>query len=336
MYWMHSKPNQPTRPPVKPGRPAIFGTECCAAQALDFGERIGDLARLDQLAAFGDEQRVPGERVHALRRQADDRIAAEALAALDRFEQVGVRAVGELEVDRQRRVEVGQHLAHHRDAGVAGGGELLELFGVDLHAARGGKRGRAVCQRRPGADAVARFGVLRPLPRTPALDQAGSTAGGGSGRSASAGSGSGLPGRPSSGQPGGRCMRTRPATHSMRKRVASTGSPSRLSVSGSRRFDLDPRQLRAHRDAVERGVLAFGDQRADRGAELARQLRHDGQVEQAVVDHRVRAQRLPAAGLAAVAEAERDELAAPFEWPAGPGPRVARGSARSGRAWRCR
>src|SRR5690606_30200167 len=85
-----------------------------AAQALDLGERAGDLARFQQLAMLGHVQRVPGERVHPARGQADDRVAAEALAAVHRLEQVGVRAVGQLQVDGQRRVEVGGHLAHDR------------------------------------------------------------------------------------------------------------------------------------------------------------------------------------------------------------------------------
>src|SRR5690606_24209608 len=67
-------------------------------------------------------------------RQADDRVAAEALAALDGFEQAGVRAVGELQVDRQRRVEVGEDLAHDRDAGMAFSGGASE-FVLRGHAA---------------------------------------------------------------------------------------------------------------------------------------------------------------------------------------------------------
>ena len=51
--------------------------------------------------------------------QADEGIAAEALAALHRFEQVGIGPVGELEVDRQRRVEVGEGFEVTRDAVVA-------------------------------------------------------------------------------------------------------------------------------------------------------------------------------------------------------------------------
>ena len=94
------------------------------AQALDLGEGILDLTRLDQFAVLGHVQGVAGEGVYAFRGQADDRVATEALAALDRFEQVGMRAVGQLQVHRQRRVEVGQDLAHDRNefyAGVSGG-----------------------------------------------------------------------------------------------------------------------------------------------------------------------------------------------------------------------
>jgi len=49
------------------------------------------------------------------------------LAAGDRLEQVGVRTVGELQVHRQRCVEVRQHLAHDRDAVVALRGERGEF-----------------------------------------------------------------------------------------------------------------------------------------------------------------------------------------------------------------
>ena len=101
------------------------------AQTLDFGQRIGDFARFDQVAQLGHVQRMPGERVHAMRRQTDDGIAAEALATLHRLEQIRVRAVGELEIDRQWRIEVGQHLAHHRNQGMAVVGVLLELFERD-------------------------------------------------------------------------------------------------------------------------------------------------------------------------------------------------------------
>jgi hypothetical protein len=61
------------------------------------------------------------------RRQPDERVAAEPLAADDRLEQVAVRPVGELEVDGQRGVEIGERLEHHRRAVVARSSEPVEL-----------------------------------------------------------------------------------------------------------------------------------------------------------------------------------------------------------------
>ena len=53
-----------------------------------------------------------------------------ALAALDRFEQVGVRPVGQLQVNRQRRVEIGQDGAIDRYAVVAVRPEFVEYIPV--------------------------------------------------------------------------------------------------------------------------------------------------------------------------------------------------------------
>ena len=258
---MHSKPNQPTRPPVKPGRPSSCGTECSAAQALDFGERIGDLARSRPVRRARVTYSVwPRERVHAPRRQADDRVAAEALAALDRFEQVGVRAVGELQVDRQRRVEVGQHLAHHRDAGVAVSGVLLELLGVikttchfrdaggagaddgnrppspPTASGRKGMRGR---QTRTPGDCTAAGGCQAEPWRSGALRQRRATA---------------------AGNPAAGACATRAGTQSMRKWRACTGSPSRLRVSGCRPRFPPTAAARAIGDPVQRAAcLPLGD-----------------------------------------------------------------------------
>ena len=60
-------------------------------------------------------------------RQADVRVAAEALAADHRLEQVGIRLLRELQVERHRRIEIGANLRHHRDAVVALAGQLLEF-----------------------------------------------------------------------------------------------------------------------------------------------------------------------------------------------------------------
>ena len=60
-------------------------------------------------------------------READERIAPETLAADHRFEQVGIRPVGKLEIDRQRRVEVGAGFEDDGNAVVALRGEPLEF-----------------------------------------------------------------------------------------------------------------------------------------------------------------------------------------------------------------
>jgi len=60
-------------------------------------------------------------------RQADEGVAPEALAAHHRLEQVAVGAAGELQVHRERRVEVGARFRQHGNAGIALLRELLEL-----------------------------------------------------------------------------------------------------------------------------------------------------------------------------------------------------------------
>ena len=60
-------------------------------------------------------------------RQPDERIAPEALAALHRFEQIRPGAVGELEVDRQRGIEVGEGFQDQGDAGKPLGGKVPEF-----------------------------------------------------------------------------------------------------------------------------------------------------------------------------------------------------------------
>ena len=54
-----------------------------------------------------------------------------ALAAFDGFKQVGIGAVGELQIDRKRRVQVGQHFADNGNVGVAFSG-LLQKLGESL------------------------------------------------------------------------------------------------------------------------------------------------------------------------------------------------------------
>src|SRR5690606_34627522 len=115
------------------------------AQHYHLGQRIGDLAALHHFAQFAHFQRVAAEAVDAARGHADDRIATEALTALDRFEQIGIRAVGELQVDRKRRVQVGQYFTDDGDEIVQGcamafSGQLLELLLRDQDGFPSGNR----------------------------------------------------------------------------------------------------------------------------------------------------------------------------------------------------
>src|SRR5262249_45086751 len=100
--------------------------EAGLASADEF-QRILVLACLKQLvvAIFGTV--APADFEARVSRQSDERIAAEALTALHRFEQVGPGTVGELEVDRQRCIEVGESLQDQRNAVEPLGGELTEF-----------------------------------------------------------------------------------------------------------------------------------------------------------------------------------------------------------------
>ena len=77
-------------------------------------ERIRLLALREQRVATVFAAYPPPDLEAHLGRQPDERVAPETLAALHRFEQIRVGKVAELEVDRQRGVEVGKGFEHHR------------------------------------------------------------------------------------------------------------------------------------------------------------------------------------------------------------------------------
>ncbi len=137
------------QPAGEAGQPIQLRHRMFGPQRIDFGQRVGDLTGLDDFAVFADLQRVAPKAVHAPRRQADDGVAPEALPAFDRFEQIGIGAVGELQVDRERRVQVGQHFADNGNTGVTFSGLALELLCSDQDDFpsgtlwRGGRRQRA-------------------------------------------------------------------------------------------------------------------------------------------------------------------------------------------------
>ena len=72
-------------------------------------------------------QSAPADLEAGLGRQADEGVAPEPLAALHRLQQIGPGPVGELEVDGQGRVEIGEGLEDQRDAIEPLGSELPEL-----------------------------------------------------------------------------------------------------------------------------------------------------------------------------------------------------------------
>ncbi len=133
-------------------------------ELLDEGQRIGALVALGFHAVDAHPRLVAVDAQHRARRQADDRVAAPFLAALHRFEQVGVGRVGQLQVDRQRGVEVGEGFAGERDAVVAGSGQTQEFF-TGHDQPRGLVNGRyAKRAGKPARDEIRRASASGPVP----------------------------------------------------------------------------------------------------------------------------------------------------------------------------
>ena len=99
-------------------------------EGFNEGQRVFDVMAFGLDAIDGDADVMVMNPQHGAARQADDRITAPFLAALHRFEQVGVGLVGQFQVDRQRRVEVGQGFAGQRDAVIAVSGQTQEFFAI--------------------------------------------------------------------------------------------------------------------------------------------------------------------------------------------------------------
>ena len=97
---------------------------------LDPGERIGDLLLLDAYPVLPLLDPVAIHLDLAPAGQTDHRVTAPLLAALHRFQQVGIRGIDQFEVGTQRRVEIGEDFADQRDARVARAGVFGELFRV--------------------------------------------------------------------------------------------------------------------------------------------------------------------------------------------------------------
>ena len=110
-----------------------------AQERADEVERVA-VVPLDDGAAVVDLDRRAARADAHPRRQADERVAAEALAAHDGLEQERVLLVRELDVERQRRVEIGERLEHERNAVVTLGGKRAEFgFGHDASELSSGR-----------------------------------------------------------------------------------------------------------------------------------------------------------------------------------------------------
>ncbi len=110
------------------GQPIDIRHPIASLKGLDKGQRVLDGLLLDHHMVGSDRHLALAYAEYCPCRQADNGVTPPLLAALHRFEQVGVGRVGQLEVGGKRGVEVGQHLAHQRDAVVAGLGKRSELF----------------------------------------------------------------------------------------------------------------------------------------------------------------------------------------------------------------
>ena len=87
-----------------------------------------DVHGVDVLAVFMDLHVVAIQTENAFCRKTNDRITTPGFAAFHRFEQIGVRTIGQFQIDGKRCIEIRQDLADNRDAVVAFSSELLELF----------------------------------------------------------------------------------------------------------------------------------------------------------------------------------------------------------------
>ena len=117
-----------TDQPAGKARQAVARRHLDARHELaDKVERVDVVALLDHALAHPQQGRTVVGLDARVGGEPDDRIAAKALAALHRFEQVGVRRVGQFQVDRQRGVEIGEGLDGDRDAVIALRRERVEF-----------------------------------------------------------------------------------------------------------------------------------------------------------------------------------------------------------------
>jgi hypothetical protein len=89
---------------------------------------------VDSFTVFKLRYDGAGQRVTLFARQPDDGKPPPGFTTLDRLEQVSVRRIGQLQVNRERGVQVGQHRPVHRYTVVAFRLEVFEYFPVHGHS----------------------------------------------------------------------------------------------------------------------------------------------------------------------------------------------------------
>ncbi|MNZ87010.1 hypothetical protein D3C78_1058560 [compost metagenome] len=97
-------------------------------ELFDEGQRVFALETLGLDVVDLDARTAAMDTQHGAAGQADDRVAAPLLTALHGLEQIGVRPIGEFQVDRQGGIEISEGFAGKRDTVVAFGGQPLEFF----------------------------------------------------------------------------------------------------------------------------------------------------------------------------------------------------------------
>ena len=113
------------------GQLGNFGRFETGVELFDNVQRVA-FVRFGKLVVAVDFGGAAGNFEISVARQADEGIAPEAFAAHHGFEQVGKRAVGEFQVKRQGRVQIGQQLLDEGDA-VAPGCGVGEVLGFGNH-----------------------------------------------------------------------------------------------------------------------------------------------------------------------------------------------------------
>ena len=108
---------------VEAGEFRVWRHPVAGLEFLDEGQRVFHLHVFFRIAVGGDGDPVTRHRQHGAAGQPDDRVTAPPLAALGGFQQVGVGPPGDLQVDGQGGVEVGERFEYNGNPVVSLGGQ---------------------------------------------------------------------------------------------------------------------------------------------------------------------------------------------------------------------